>query len=251
MRTFTGHFFLTLLTALALPSLVLAQTMTMQQMSEGGVVNKIPVRGSGYVWANNPTASNYTPDPVYSYNSTGGAVRISRSSVGTYAVQFTGFGGRGQPGGNVQVTAYGRGTESCKVASWDSGGADFIVNVHCFLASGKPVDTRYSATVIWPGSRSATNRSINEQGFIEIDGKTVPKTVYANVQPATPPSIPDNTQRPWLEEHSQALHGIIASLVGNDPTSIANYDRSEGNSDIYAKILKRTETIDDLLSPSW
>ena len=134
IKTFSAHFFVTMLVALAVPFWALAQ-------------------GSGYVWANNPTASSYTPSTQYSYNSTGGAITITQSSVGVYRVQFSALGGDGQAGGNVQVTAYGSGSETSKVVSWNSGGADFVVNVHCFTASGNPVNTRFSLYVVWPPIR--------------------------------------------------------------------------------------------------
>lgn len=103
----------------------------------------------GYVWAHNPTSASYTPTPVYSYNSAGGAITITRSNTGRYAVRFAGLGGQSTAGGNVQVTAYGFGSEYCKVQSWGSGGDDFVANVNCFAAGGNPADTLYTVLVTW------------------------------------------------------------------------------------------------------
>jgi hypothetical protein len=104
----------------------------------------------GYARANNPTASSYTPTAAYSYNSSGGTITITRSSTGSYAVRFRGLGGHGTAGGHVQVTAYGSGSEACKVSSWSSLGPDFIVYVRCFTVAGTPVNTQYTVLVTWP-----------------------------------------------------------------------------------------------------
>jgi carbon monoxide dehydrogenase subunit G len=137
-RTLTLRAVFTILTALTLPALAVAQK-------------------SGYVWADNPTSAGYTPSPTYSFNSSGGAINITRSAVGTYTINFSGIGGNGSAGGNVLVTAYGSGSEACKVVSWNSGGADFIVNLRCFATNGMPVDTRYSARVVWSNATFGKN----------------------------------------------------------------------------------------------
>ena len=106
--------------------------------------------GWGYVWADKPTAREYTPNEAYSYNSSRKEIEISRKGTGRYKVTFYGLGGGKTAGGNVQVTAYGPGNEFCKVEYWISGGLDFIVHVRCFTVSGNPVDTRFSLRVDWP-----------------------------------------------------------------------------------------------------
>ncbi len=75
---------------------------------------------------------------------------ITRSAQGPYSVRFAGLGGNGTPGGNVQVTAYGSGNESCKVVGWSSPNFDFIATVNCFDNNGNLVDTRYTVFVTWP-----------------------------------------------------------------------------------------------------
>jgi hypothetical protein len=110
-----------------------------------------PVMGRlGFVWADNSTAASYTPSTTYSYNSSGGTITIERTGTGVYRVRFAGLGGHGKAGGHVQVTAYGAGSETAKVQSWNSSGADFIVNVRCFDRVGSPIDTRYTVFVRWP-----------------------------------------------------------------------------------------------------
>lgn len=109
------------------------------------------VAQTGFAWADQPTAPNYTPNPLFSYNSRGGAIQISRAGVGIYKVNFVGLGGRGTAGGNVQVTAYGPAPATCHVENWNSGQNDFIVAVRCFKLAGSPVDFRFSVLVGWWG----------------------------------------------------------------------------------------------------
>lgn len=140
-RTLTVRILFVILAALILPTLASAQK-------------------NGYVWANDPASASYTPNATYSFNSAGGAINISRSGVGSYAVRFSGLGGDALVGGNVQVTPYGGGTETCKVASWGSSGPDFTVNVLCFTAAGAATDTMYAVRVAWyyapsPGRRTS------------------------------------------------------------------------------------------------
>jgi len=134
MKTSNLHFFLATLITFGMSTSVIGQG-----------------EGWGYVWADNPSASSYTPNSSYSYNSSGKSIRINRVSTGVYKVQFRGLGGNNKAGGNVQVTAYGDGTEVCKVVNWQSGGADFNVTVRCFN-NNEPVDTHYSLRVDWPSS---------------------------------------------------------------------------------------------------
>lgn len=108
------------------------------------------VRRIGFAWAHNPTSASYSPSATYAHNSSGGAVTATRSGAGQYRVTFDGLGGNGTAGGNVQVTAYGPGTEACKVYWWSSGSADFSADVRCFQPSGAPVDARYTILVTWP-----------------------------------------------------------------------------------------------------
>ena len=126
----------------------------------------------GFVWADDQTAGSYTPHASYAYNSSGGAIGVTRSDVGTYAVTFDGLGGNGTPGGHVQVTAYGTDSHAAKVQRWNSFGSDFIVHVLCFDASGAPADSRYTVLVQWPptadGASSGTSSPPSDP--MELDG---------------------------------------------------------------------------------
>jgi hypothetical protein len=113
------------------------------------VVNNATFGKNGYAWANNPTSASYTPDAMYSFNSSGGAISITRSGTGAYAVQFAGLGGGSTLGGNVLVTAYGGGSATCKVSSWNfAAGINFVASVRCFTEAGIAVDTQYTINIV-------------------------------------------------------------------------------------------------------
>jgi hypothetical protein len=96
----------------------------------------------GYLWADQPTASSYTPSTSYQWNSTGALNTIQRNGVGTYRLSLP---GQTFIGGTVEVTAYGSLSEYCKVENWFNDGANQIVNVRCFTTNGAPVDTLFTA----------------------------------------------------------------------------------------------------------
>ncbi|MCG8555699.1 MAG: hypothetical protein MJD61_10500 [Proteobacteria bacterium] len=101
-----------------------------------------------YVWANNPTAPSYTPDPTYS-NNPNGRIHIQRRSQGRYDVTFAGVARRRS---NVQVTSYGSGATYCKVLHWSSHGSDLVVSVGCFGRRGRPRDSQYTVLALAGGT---------------------------------------------------------------------------------------------------
>jgi hypothetical protein len=71
--------------------------------------------GWAYLWAEQPTAPSYTPAPGYQFNSSGATNTLVRTGVGAYTALLPNLG---TAAGTVHVTAYGTGSEACKVASW-------------------------------------------------------------------------------------------------------------------------------------
>ncbi len=106
----------------------------------------------GFVWANQSATASYAPSASYSFNSTGGANMISRSSAGVYRVSMPGLG---QSNGNVQVVAYGATSNRCKVSSWIASGSTMDINVRCFTAAGAAADTMFVAQYYRAGSGNA------------------------------------------------------------------------------------------------
>lgn len=101
-------------------------------------------------WAHDTTSASYVPYSWYSYNSTGLGITAGNGSVGNAWMKFNGLRSTGASNGwgtNVSsasmVTAYGNGSEYCKLAGWGDDGANSTVNFHCFTAAGAPVNTPY------------------------------------------------------------------------------------------------------------
>jgi hypothetical protein len=101
--------------------------------------------GIGFAQANNSSAGSYTPASSTSYNSSGGSITATRSTVGQYSLTFSGLNQALVNGGNVLVTAY---EFRCNVAAWNASG--FVVDVNCYDYTGSPVDTAYQVLVLAP-----------------------------------------------------------------------------------------------------
>lgn len=102
--------------------------------------------GAAFLWAEQPSASNYTPDSDYNYNSTGAFNTILRTGTGAYTVVIPGLTAAG---GNVQVTAYdssGNPTR-CNVGPnhWGLPGIDTTTaDIRCFDRTGAAADEFFS-----------------------------------------------------------------------------------------------------------
>src|SRR5207237_49407 len=101
-----------------------------------------PGAEGGYVRADQSTNPWYVPSRAYQWSSLGQYASVQRTAVGAYIVSFAGqkFGG-----GTVEVTAYGTGSQYCKVSSWGPQGNDQNVGVLCFDATGAPADSKFTA----------------------------------------------------------------------------------------------------------
>jgi hypothetical protein len=111
----------------------------------------------GYAFADQQSATApYTPSAALRFNSSTGAIQITRSATGTYQVRFAGLGRRAGQRDNVQVSAVGTGAGYCKTGGWQSTGADLVVDVRCFMGNGQLVDHRF--TVLLIGARALPGR---------------------------------------------------------------------------------------------
>jgi hypothetical protein len=89
---------------------------------------------TAYAWASLPTTKSYTPAGAYRF----GPAKATITRVGTGDYKFktpVNFAN-----GNVQVTAYGSGSEHCKVAYWNNVDG---IRVKCYTAKGVPVNTLF------------------------------------------------------------------------------------------------------------
>jgi hypothetical protein len=99
----------------------------------------------GWLWANNPTLTTpYAPDAGNSYNSSGGAITVTRLGTGFYQIDFAGlYSATGAS--NVQVTAA---TTSgyCTSAGWGTEGTGNSAQmwVACFAADGTNADSYFT-----------------------------------------------------------------------------------------------------------
>jgi hypothetical protein len=102
------------------------------------------VRGSSnsgttaYLLADQPGATDYTPDEDYNFNSSGGSNTVHRSSVGVYLAHLPNMSATA---GNIQVSSVGDFT--CKVGNKQAGIGELIANVNCYDPAGNPTDGRF------------------------------------------------------------------------------------------------------------
>lgn len=113
--------------------------------------NKRNLLGSGknygYAWADQPTASGtYTPDLAYSKTKPSGPITITRTGTGAYTVEFTELGTGYKS--DVQVTAYGLGSNECRVGGWSPTGSGQAVSVFCYTTAGVRADTSFTIQFI-------------------------------------------------------------------------------------------------------
>ncbi len=106
-----------------------------------------------YAWANDATASSYTPNATYSYNSgactgPGSSNSVERSSEGEYSVRHSNLD---RMASTAHVTAYGSEPNFCNLAGispfdYADPGAGTRVGVRCFTGQGYRTDTRFVET---------------------------------------------------------------------------------------------------------
>lgn len=104
-----------------------------------------PGSAAAFVWASSSTGT-YPAVSTYSYNSSGGTNIINWLTTGQYRVDFPGLGS--VIGGDVQVTAYGGGSERCKVSYWTPSGSTLQVYINCYTATGAPTNTLFTANYV-------------------------------------------------------------------------------------------------------
>lgn len=101
---------------------------------------------SGYLWANEPTASSYTPDLSYQYDSGGGEATVDNLGETGEWENIWPNDGQGDSG-DQQATAYGATDAHCIVdgpAGGTGPGSQQTGDVFCFDTSGNPLNTYYT-----------------------------------------------------------------------------------------------------------
>lgn len=112
-----------------------------------------------YSWANNATSASYQPSPFYAlmrgpsvdaFSTSATASRIA-GTTGHYKMVYHGLNEDMSSNAYVHVSAYGGGSEYCKIRNWSrangcSTGCDIEVQTLCFDKAGNPKNTRYVQT---------------------------------------------------------------------------------------------------------
>lgn len=112
----------------------------------------------GYAFADQPTAAGpYALPAGTSFNSGGGTIEVTRTSIGTYSVRFAGLGRQPGQRDNVQVSAYNSSATDCKADVWSTNGADLIVPVLCRDPVANPADSRFTVLALgaWAFGKTA------------------------------------------------------------------------------------------------
>ncbi|NUR60174.1 MAG: hypothetical protein HOV87_16150 [Catenulispora sp.] len=150
--------------------------------------------GFGYLWADSPTASSYTPATAYQFSTAGLPNTIVRTGTGKYKVTMTGLA-KSAPNSAVLVSAYGvtqdaygkitNGTVGCQVGT----SAGTFATVNCF-AGGTPTDAMFTLTYVGQGNiLDAPNAPL-----INVTPTTALPSSYAWVD-GTSATAPDPTWR--------------------------------------------------------
>jgi hypothetical protein len=156
---------------------------------------------AAYVWVWDPSTSSYDADSGYSWNSTGGNIRVDHTTgTGFYTVTLDGQSGgydfpvigdgssstcgpNGSTGGNVAVTAYGSSNAYCKVGGWYNDSTSTYVGVYCFDGTThdpteSPFVLRYSTQspsmaensgYAWTSDGSASSYTVDSYYSTELD----------------------------------------------------------------------------------
>ncbi len=163
---------------------------------------------AGYVWGNHPSTNAYAADTAYVFNSSGGAVNITRTGVGQYTVTFAGLA---DSGGVAHAQAYGS-NNYCNVNSWTPSGANQNVLLACRNPAGALADSRYVASFaagrmgksrfsyLWANEASAAAKYSPDAAYAydaaNTGGLSVQRTAagrYDVYIPAGGPNLP----QPW------------------------------------------------------
>ncbi|MGE3354001.1 MAG: hypothetical protein AB7O84_19855, partial [Planctomycetota bacterium] len=157
-----------------------------------------PTDRAAYVWADQPTAAQYTPDTIYSWNGNRPDPTITRFSTGVYRVRLPGLG-QGFTGGTFSASPYTfNGVQSfvrAKVDSWGvpSGSTDLDVFVRCFGVTGVEADSLFVVTYhTEPGPTAPSDGS---GSYLWADQPTTASyTPAAGYRRSNGPAGPLNTQ---------------------------------------------------------
>ena len=169
---------------------------------------QVRAQAIGFVLNNNPTSpGTTTPDTSYSYNSTGGAISVTRYAAGDYSVTFAGLGNA--LNSNVVVTAWGPGPNYCISSGWSTpNGADVDATVYCYNNAGGLAD--HAFTLLY---QSRTEIGTPYIAFLWAD------------QPTSSSYAPDLN---YSYNPTGGTNTVTRSSVGNYTANLPGLNRSGG-----------------------
>jgi len=113
-----------------------------------------PDRNMAYFRTSQPTEEHTELSRYQGYNADREAISLRRNERGHYTATIPDFSFREESGGNVQLSAYGRGNTTCTVHNWIASEIDSAaleIDVKCFEPkTGLPRDSRFQALVLYP-----------------------------------------------------------------------------------------------------
>jgi hypothetical protein len=103
----------------------------------------------GFVTTGNLAATAQPTNPLFTFNSAGGAVTSRRVGASQWAITFAGLG---RPVGGSEIvvlSAFTNPDHSCTIVSWGNTGVkDLTVTLQCFDVSGSPFDGAFNVLVV-------------------------------------------------------------------------------------------------------
>jgi len=97
---------------------------------------------SGYLWADQPDASSYTPSTIYQHDTAGTTATVTMLGTGEWEALFPGENQGAQ--GDQQATAYGSTPAHCIVDGPIGIASGESADVFCFDTSGNPLNVTYT-----------------------------------------------------------------------------------------------------------
>ncbi|MDW3209335.1 MAG: PKD domain-containing protein [Reichenbachiella sp.] len=164
----------------------------------------------GFAWCGSSTTASYTPSTGYSYNSEGGAITVTRSTTGSYAVKF---GGMAMTNGHVQAALYGGSEGAVRVLSWSNSGNDLVANIRTFDKDANLADRAFNIYVTGTGFEGAYLYADQETA-----GSYTPNTAKSYNSSGSAPTI----SSPSVGTYTVTIPGVGAGNLGNVQVTAAS-----------------------------
>ncbi|WP_422360104.1 PKD domain-containing protein [Reichenbachiella sp.] len=163
-----------------------------------------------FAYCGSSTTASYTANSLYSYNSEGGSITITRSTTGSYAVRFTGMA---MTNGHVQASLYGSSEGAVRVLSWSNSGNDLVANIRTFDKDANLADRGFNIYVTGAGFEGAYLHANQKSA-----GSYTPNTAKSYNSSGGNPTI----SSPSVGTYTVTIPGVGAGNLGNVQITAAN-----------------------------